>query len=144
VDRGVGDEVRALASNNGAADAVHLLGSVSEDTLRVLYRDAHALVYPSLYEGFGLPLLEAMACGTPVLASKAASIPEVVGDAGVLLDSHDPAAWAEAIVRLAVEPGARHALRARGLLHAAGWSWGRTARETLAAYRRVARGPRPA
>ncbi len=86
-------------------DAVVRLGAVAESTLRSLYRGAAALVYPSLYEGFGLPLLEAMASGTPVIASRAASIPEVVGEAGMLLDPDDSEAWADAIVHVITDPG---------------------------------------
>jgi glycosyltransferase involved in cell wall biosynthesis len=137
VDRGVGEAVAAVAANAGMPDAVVQLGSVQEDVLRALYRSALALVYPSLYEGFGLPLLEAMACGTPVLASRAASIPEVVGDGGLLLDPHDRAEWTAAIVRLAGDETLRGTLRASGLARAATFTWQRTARQTLDVYRQV-------
>jgi glycosyltransferase involved in cell wall biosynthesis len=137
VDRGVGDAVAAVAANAGMPDAVVRLGSVQEGSLRALYRSALALVYPSLYEGFGLPLLEAMACGAPVLASRAASIPEVVGDAGLLLDPHDRAEWTTAIVRLAGDEALRGTLRANGLARAAAFTWDRTARQTLDVYRSV-------
>ena len=93
VDRGVGEALCAMADEHGARDAVVRLGPVSEPLLRSLYQCATALVYPSLYEGFGLPLLEAMASGTPVIASRAASIPEVVGDAGILVEPDDVAGW---------------------------------------------------
>ena len=83
---------RRAAADSGVPDAIVRLGAVSESTLRSLYRGAAALVYPSRYEGFGLPLVEAMASGTPVLASRAASIPEVVGESGMLLDPDDSAA----------------------------------------------------
>lgn len=139
VDRGVGDDISALAARAGASDAVVRLGRVDEPVLRALYRSAFALVYPSLYEGFGLPLLEAMACGAPVLASRTSSIPEVVGDAGLLLDPHDSAAWADALARLADEPRLRDALLARGLARAAASSWARTATRTLEVYHRAAR-----
>src|SRR6185369_2008713 len=89
-----------IASKAGLDDAGVLLGAVSEQQLRTLYAGASALVYPSLYEGFGLPLLEAMASGTPVIASRAASIPEVVGNAGVLLDPMDVRGWTDAIVKV--------------------------------------------
>jgi glycosyltransferase involved in cell wall biosynthesis len=138
VDRGVGDRVRALAGAAGAADAVVVLGPVSEDALRTLYDQALALVYPSFYEGFGLPILEAMACGTPVLASRAASIPEVVGDAGVLLDPHRSADWADALVALAADASHRADLSARGLVRAAKFTWEQTARQTLDVYRTTA------
>jgi glycosyltransferase involved in cell wall biosynthesis len=110
---------------------------VAEGALRTLYRSAFALVYPSLYEGFGLPLLEAMASGTPVIASNAASIPEVVGDAGLVLGPHDSAAWANALVMLAKAPDQRAALRVRGLERAAEFTWERTAWRTLEVYRRL-------
>ena len=92
VDRGVSEGLCATAAEAGAPDAVVALGPVDEQRLRALYRGARALVYPSLYEGFGLPLIEAMASGTPVLASHEASIPEVLGGAGMLLDPYDSAA----------------------------------------------------
>jgi glycosyltransferase involved in cell wall biosynthesis len=137
-DRGVGDTIRAMAARAGARDAVVLLGSVTERRLRALYRGAAALVYPSFYEGFGLPLIEAMACGTPVIASNVTSIPEVVGDGGVLLDPADTGAWTMAIVAVANDQPVRARLRAAGLRRAADFTWQRTARLTLEAYRRVA------
>ena len=136
-DRGVGDTLRRLATQAGAADALVLLGSVTERRLRALYRGAAALVYPSLYEGFGLPLIEAMACGTPVIASRVTSIPEVVGDAGVLLDPENVGAWTAAILEVANDEHVRARLRAAGLRRAAEFTWERTARLTLEAYRRV-------
>jgi glycosyltransferase involved in cell wall biosynthesis len=135
VDRGVGDRVRDLAAAAGAANAVAVLGPVEEDALRTLYDRAQALVYPSLYEGFGLPILEAMACGTPVLASRAASMPEVVGDAGVLLDPHRSADWTAALAALASDSARREDLRARGRARATQFTWERTARRMLEVYR---------
>ena len=91
-------------------------------------------MYPSLYEGFGLPLIEAMASGTPVLASHAASIPEVLGGAGMLLDPRDVSAWRDAIIRIVNDETLRHDLRTRGLARAATYTWQRTARLTLNVY----------
>lgn len=133
-DRGVGDALWAIAAAADAPDAVVKLGPVSEELLRSLYRCATALVYPSLYEGFGLPVLEAMACGTPVIASRAASIPEVLGDAGILLDPRDPAAWADAIVTVVNDDSRRAEMRAKGLARAAAFTWRRTAALTIGAY----------
>ncbi len=99
VDRGIGDGLRAIARAADAPEAVVLLGMVDEAQLRALYRSAAALVYPSRYEGFGLPVLEAMASGTPVIASNAASMPEVLGDAGILVDPEDTRGWSRAIAR---------------------------------------------
>jgi glycosyltransferase involved in cell wall biosynthesis len=137
-DCGVGDAICAMAAQAGARDAVVLLGSVTEKRLRALYRGAAALVYPSLYEGFGLPLIEAMACGTPVIASNVTSIPEVVGDGGMLLDPADANAWMIAMLEVATDEHVRARLRAAGLRRAAAFTWERTARLTLEAYRRVA------
>jgi glycosyltransferase involved in cell wall biosynthesis len=142
VDRGVGDAVCAIAARAGVPDAVVKLGAVSEDLLVSLYRCATALVYPSLYEGFGLPVLEAMACGTPVIASRAASIPEVAGDAGILLDPLDVAAWTAAIVSVVNEDDRRSAMRNRGLARAAEFTWARTAALTAEAYWRASRAAR--
>jgi glycosyltransferase involved in cell wall biosynthesis len=92
-----------------------------------------------LYEGFGLPLVEAMAAGTPVLASHTASMPEVVGGAGILLDPHDPSAWLDAIVRILNDEVLRADLRTRGLARAATYTWERTAQMTLKVYREALR-----
>jgi glycosyltransferase involved in cell wall biosynthesis len=137
-DRGVGSTMCRMADAAGASDAVVLLGSVTERRLRALYRASVALVYPSFYEGFGLPLIEAMACGTPVIASHVASIPEVVGSAGMLLDPADTNAWSAAILEVANDEHRRAQLKATGLRRAAEFTWERTARLTLEAYRRVA------
>jgi len=137
VDRGVGDDLSALAANAGARDAVIRLGVVDDARLQVLYRAATALVYPSLYEGFGLPVLEAMASGTPVVASHAASIPEVLGDAGILLPPTDGAAWTDALVRVVTNESLRATMRTHGLSRATTFSWARTARMTYDAYRRT-------
>jgi glycosyltransferase involved in cell wall biosynthesis len=138
VDRGVTEGLCAMAANAGAPDAVIALGAVSERRIRSLYRGATALVYPTLYEGFGLPLVEAMASGTPVIASQAASIPEVVGGAGLLLDPRDTAAWRDALIRIMNDQEMRADLRARGLARAATFTWERTARLTLDVYREAA------
>jgi alpha-1,3-rhamnosyl/mannosyltransferase len=137
IDRGVGESLCAIAAEADAPDAVVLLGQVSEERLQTLYHGATALVYPSLYEGFGLPVLEAMAAGTPVIASRAASLPEVLGDAGVLLDPLDAGAWAKAIVRVVNDEHARERMRHAGRARAATFTWERTARATLDVYRRV-------
>ena len=140
VDRGVAEGLCAMAAEAGTPEAVVALGPVEEDRVRALYRGALALVYPSLYEGFGLPLVEAMASGTPVLASHEASIPEVLGGAGLLLDPRDVSAWREAIIRVVNDQALRTDLRARGLARAATFTWQRTARLTLGVYREVASG----
>lgn len=139
VDRGVGASISEIASRVGLGDMVVRTGPVTEPQLRMLYRQATALVYPSLYEGFGLPLIEAMASGTPVIGSRSSSITEVLDDAGVLLDPLDAGAWAEAIVRVVDDEDARARMRAAGRRRAAGFTWERTARETLTVYRRAVR-----
>jgi glycosyltransferase involved in cell wall biosynthesis len=139
-DRGVGDAVLGIAAKAGAPDAVVRLGPVGEKRLRTLYRGAVALAYPSLYEGFGLPLVEAMACGTPVIASNTASIPGVLGGAGILVDPAEGQAWTSAIVDIVNNEQTRRRLRAAGLSRAAEFTWERTAKLTLAEYRRVLTG----
>ena len=97
-------------------------------------------VYPSLYEGFGLPPLEAMACGTPVITSNTSALPEVVGDAGRMVDPLDADALAEAMASLLDDPEALRTMRAAGLQQAAGFSWRETARRTAEVYRQVLKG----
>jgi glycosyltransferase involved in cell wall biosynthesis len=105
-----------------------------------LYRRARLLAFPSLYEGFGLPLLEAMACGTPVLTSNVSSLPEIAGDAALLVDPNDAGAIAAGIWQLLKDEALREVLRAKGLARAKEFSWQRAARETLEVYHRAAAG----
>ena len=107
---------------------------VPQDELPLWYRAAELFVYPSLYEGFGMPPLDAMASGTPVVTSNAASLPEVVGDAGLQVAPDDQTALADAIVRALTEPGLREQMIARGLVQASHFSWARAAQETAALY----------
>jgi len=116
---------------------VRFTGFVEEADKPALYRSAVAFVFPSRYEGFGLPPLESLACGTPVVGSDVSSIPEVVGEAGVLLLPNDVEGMAQALIRLATDDGFRAELSRRALAQAARFSWERAARETLAVYRDV-------
>jgi glycosyltransferase involved in cell wall biosynthesis len=138
VDRGARDRLGVLNDGaDGAAPLVWFAGAIDEATLLALYRSAAMLVYPSRYEGFGLPLLEAMSCGLPVVAAAASSIPEVVGDAGVLLDPDDQPGWSDAIERILDDAAHAQSLRSSGLTRASQFSWQRTARETAAVYRKL-------
>lgn len=125
-----GLEARARAA--GVGDQIRWVGFRADDGLADLYRGALAYVDPSLYEGFGLQALEALACGTPAIASNTTSLPEVVGDGGVLLDPHDARGFAQAMRRALDEPEWLAQLRGRALAHAATFTWERTARELLA------------
>ncbi|HUT61565.1 MAG TPA: glycosyltransferase family 1 protein [Phycisphaerae bacterium] len=116
---------------------VHFPGHVPEADLPALYSGADLFIFPSLYEGFGLPPLEAMACGTPVVCSNAASLPEVVGDAAITVDPYDVEALADAMHRVLSDPDLAHDLRRRGLERAAGFTWEQTARKTVEVYREV-------
>jgi glycosyltransferase involved in cell wall biosynthesis len=118
-----------------ARDRVKVLGFVDDADLPPLMSGALALAFPSLYEGFGLPALEAMACGTPVLTSTTSSMPEVVGDAGLLVDPLDVNAISAGLTRLVRDDALRAGLRQRGLARAATFTWERAARETLAVLR---------
>jgi glycosyltransferase involved in cell wall biosynthesis len=116
-----------------------LLGRVSDDVLAGLLAGALGLVHPALFEGFGLTIVEAMRAEVPVLASTAGSLPEVVGDAGVLLDPLDSDAWAAAIQRLASDEDWRGELVARGRDRAADFTWERAARLTAEVYEAATR-----
>jgi len=119
------------------APRVQLLGTVSQNLLRQYVAHAEALVLPSLYEGFGLPPLEAMACGRPTIVSRAASLPEVCGDAAVYFDPLDATSIAEAILRVLEDPELQETLRSRGLERARRFTWERSAQATLAILERV-------
>lgn len=109
---------------------VHLTGHVPEDALPALYSGALASVYLSFYEGFGLPPLEAMSCGTPVLVSNTTSLPEVVGDAGLMVDPFDAEAIGDGLLRLVWDSAMREDLRMRGLARSNQFSWDKTAQQT--------------
>jgi glycosyltransferase involved in cell wall biosynthesis len=132
----------ALAEAAQRSARVILAGYVPDDDLATLYGGALGFVYPSLYEGFGLPPLEAMRCGTPVIAGRVASLPEVIGDAGLLVDLGDNDALRDAMLRLYREPTLRQRLSALSLQRADAFSWERCTRQTLAAYRAVTAGSR--
>ncbi len=119
-------------------NAVRVLGYVPDADLPALYAGALLSIYPSLYEGFGFPVLEAMACGCPVVSSDTSSLPEVVGGAGLMLPPEDADAWADALRRLLHDNAERERLRRVGVARAATFTWERTARETLAVYHEAA------
>jgi len=102
-----------------------------------MYRSADLFVFPSLYEGFGLPVLEAMAHGIPVIASRRASLPEVVGEAGILVDPYDPGDIARAIEKVLTEPGTAEKYTELGLERAKKFTWENTARSTVDIYRKL-------
>jgi glycosyltransferase involved in cell wall biosynthesis len=124
----------------GLKERVQFAGYIEEEELPLWYAAATVFVFPSIYEGFGMPPLEAMACGTPVITSNSSSLPEVVGDAGITLPPHDPAGFAEALDRVLRDADLRQDLRERGLVQATRFSWRTTAERTLAAYRAVVAG----
>lgn len=116
---------------------VRFPGFIPEEDLPGLYSHAEAFVYPSLYEGFGLPVLEAMACGTPVVCSNSSSLPEVAGNAALLISPTEPHAWAQALGQVTETTELRAELRTSGLRQAARFRWENTARKTLEVYRSV-------
>jgi glycosyltransferase involved in cell wall biosynthesis len=125
--------VYAKASREAMSEgSVRHLGFISDAELRALYQSASGFLFPSCYEGFGLPPLEAMACGCPVIASSAASIPEVLGNAAMLVDPTDPNAWKQAMLELASNTGLAAAMRAAGREHAARYTWRAAAQRLFA------------
>lgn len=131
--RPIRDEIKS----RGILDRTATLGYISNDDLPMLYRHAHLFLFPSLYEGFGMPLLEAMASGCPIVASTAASIPEVTGEAARLVDPNDPDALARAMEELLSDEGKRKDLIGKGLERAGEFTWEETARKTLDVYTRL-------
>ena len=127
--------LEALRSSNLKGEDIRFTGHVPDEDLPMLYAGSSLFVLPSLYEGFGLPLVEAMACGVPVVASNTSSIPEVVGDAGLLVPPTQPEAFAEAILRVRGDTGLRRVMIEKGLKQAAGFRWDTSARQHLACMR---------
>jgi glycosyltransferase involved in cell wall biosynthesis len=126
--------LEAVAETGAVRDRIILTGYVADEDLAALYSGALAFVYPSRYEGFGFPPLEAMQCGVPVITSNTSSLPEVVGDAGIMLDPDDGNGLSHAILQVYRDASLREAMRAKSLARAAQFSWERCTRETLAAY----------
>ena len=139
----IGDEISKYPRLRRAVDRyklhkhVRFQGFVGDETLAALYRLATVFVFPSLYEGFGLPPLEAMASGTPVVASNTSSLPEVLGDAAVLVDPYSAQSIASGIQQVLDDPVLRETLRTRGLERARGYSWETSVQRTLDVYRDV-------
>ena len=131
------DEVYKMVEALGLGDRVRFLGRVPTEHLVYLYNAARLLVHPSFYEGFGLPPLEAMTCGTPVVVSNVSALPEVVGDAAWLINPHDVDELTVAMWRILTDEDVRASLIAKGLKRAQMFSWERAAQETLDVYRRV-------
>ncbi len=123
----------------GLEKKVIFTGYVADEEKPLLYNGALACVFPSVYEGFGLPPLEAMASGTPVVASKSSSVPEIVGGAGILADPADSAAWVTAMEAVLTKPKLRAELTTKGLHQASQFTWKKTARETIKIYEQVLR-----
>jgi glycosyltransferase involved in cell wall biosynthesis len=135
-----GMDIRARAEALKLRDRVIFTGFVDDDDLPDLYRGALMFVYPSLYEGFGLPILEAMACGIPVITSNRSSLPEVAGDAALLIDPTRPEDLAAAIMLLLCDGTRRQELRAKGIARARSFTWDAVAQQTIAIYRAVGGG----
>jgi glycosyltransferase involved in cell wall biosynthesis len=139
----IGDEISKYTTLRRAVHRhqlhkyVRFFGFVDDQTLAILYRLAGAFVFPSLYEGFGLPPLEAMASGTPVITSNVSSLPEVVGDAALLIDPYDPDSIADALARVFEDSSLRADLSARGLARAREFSWERSVRQVRDLYAQV-------
>jgi glycosyltransferase involved in cell wall biosynthesis len=135
------DAIFARAVELGLSDRVHFPGFIAADALPDWYRAAEAFVYPSRYEGFGLPVLEAMACGTPVLCSAAPGVREVAGTAAILLPPDDAAAWAAGMALVAGQPALRAALQRAGVARAREFGWEAAAIQTLEVYAQAGGAP---
>lgn len=131
------DRVERLAQDLGIRSKVHLLGYVHQQLLRGLYTLAQALAMPSWYEGFGMPVLEAMACGCPVLSSNVSSLPEVAGDAALLVAPDDVDGWTAALRRVLCDDELRNRLRQQGLERASRFTWRAAAAAHVEVYRKV-------
>lgn len=130
-------DVDALGKSEGLENQVRILGTVVDSDLPVLYSACDLFIYPSLYEGFGLPVLEAMACGAPVITSDISSLPEVAGDAAVFIDPYNPVSIRDAMSDVLTDKYKNQELRQKGIARSKEFSWIRTAEETLSIYHKV-------
>jgi glycosyltransferase involved in cell wall biosynthesis len=138
IDHHTSAEVTAEIERLGLDDVVKVLGFLPYEELPYLYNLARAMVFPSLFEGFGIPLVEAMACGCPVVCSDRTSVPEVAGTVGVLFDPASPADIAEKILSVWNDEDRLSVLRQRGIARAREFTWEETAWKTLDVYRKAA------
>ena len=127
-------EAKKLSEESGLKDKVLFIGQVEDADLPALYSGAELFVFPSLYEGFGLPVIEAMACGVPVLCSGVSSLPEVAGDAALLVEPRDVNTLAAKMGQVLMDEGLRQEMHRKGLAQAKKFSWEQTARETVNVY----------
>jgi hypothetical protein len=134
------EEIVSMARENGLSERLLFIHDAKDNDLPILYNGASVFVLPSLYEGFGLPLLEAMACGTPVVASSVSSIPEVAGEAAILVDPLDPESIADGLKVALFDTARRQKLVESGLKRSKEFSWEKAARETFEVYRECAQG----
>ena len=137
------DELRALAQELEISERITFTGYVPDPDLVLLYNASTLFILPSFSEGFGLPVVEAMACGLPVTASSRNSIPEVLGDAGILFDPTQPREMTDSMTRLLTDQTLRDELRARGRKQARLYTWERGAQQMMEILESLARKPRP-
>jgi len=130
-------DIREAARSHGVENRIVSPGRLNAPELRVLYSNAAVFVFPSIYEGFGMPVLEAMACGAPVITSNRTALPEVAGDAAVLINPEDAEELADAIIRVLEDSAHRDTLRAKGFERVKQFTWERAARQTMAVYREL-------
>jgi glycosyltransferase involved in cell wall biosynthesis len=131
------DDVPHMIAEHDLSDTVHLPGYVPDSDLVLWYNAAETFVYPSVFEGWGLPVIEAMACGTPVITSSASSLPEAAGEAGLMLDPQRAEAWTEGLLRAMHNPGWREDYARRGLERSRQFTWEQTAQRTVESYRKA-------
>lgn len=133
-------KLKQLISSLNLREKIILPGFIADADLPVIYNTAEFFIFPSLYEGFGLPVLEAMACGTPVICSNTSSLPEVAGDAAILVNPYDEEEIAQTMKRVLTDPDLREKMKRKGLERVKLFSWEQTAKETLKVYQQVAWG----
>jgi glycosyltransferase involved in cell wall biosynthesis len=131
------DSIFEAVEKHNLKDTLHFPGFIPTEDMAGWYNSAEVFVFPSVFEGFGLPPLEAMACGTPVITSNVSSLPEVAEDAGLCLPPHETNLWTETLQLVFHDSAWRESAREKGLAKANTFTWEKTAQETLASYQKV-------